>query len=856
MHFKYDQHLELHNGIHSAIRGKILEATFAPVWVEPLESSVMGSGFGEEGSTTAQTFAISGISGSKVKRARLVLPKGAKSMQLSVVLNQYHGLLDECNSFNARVCGAIAKRINAAAVGGLVHFDDSLRNLIISSFPAYQKLRMNKAHLDAKPIPQVGDPGVTEKDREMIGRVGWAKSGVEKVMHAEISNNIAPQNADMFIANYLEACLLETAVYGESFHAMVHLSAIADVIACSWVNAGGVPAHRHYMDGAFLANSQLDLSKWKALACLSPIIRICLAYAQSSDPYNADIRGWDGGNGFNFRGVDVLDAIHANLVVPNATLIQIERMQVCAAALACFVPNYYQIVAPRTGAVSAVFNNPVLDRLTNLQEYMAQCQELCMRGTALQRNAIMANASGPILQSFHEAVQNLDNRAEAMLQQDGSLRFKINHTLGVCIGSVFSQRIIYLAYHFGRSNNFALPVYQNILRNGWPALANFQIRGRAIARGDVCPKLSRLCMLVSGLNMIWAALLVGKSMSLLELAGNEGVALVSLSLYLVHVNVLALLNQFAEDNRATFIPAGVAGFNDLDQAATTALIDALRAHAAALDWSGICAKAVQVARTYAQQMQAGALPAIADEQAFMARQYDVGATNYMQRKLGAEMRVYVNSPPGRNDSLRSAAGVVILQGGRNTLTFSQMYSALANRALSQDRVFEIIHYALYSLDRQDVPGGGAPGIGTNTAAAIGGDESGDDGEAIMHIGAGGMGDSIAASTPAPSAGDEAASSCDGGIEADPPQEQQSSEQSHDSATLTLGSILLDSSEKQLQQQQQQEAGELLHTAQEMEDSPSDPSSAKGGAATKQGAGAGLSAKSAKGSFKRVTARLL
>ena len=48
MHFKYDQNLEIHNGIHAAVRGKLMEATFAPVWVEPLECSVMGGGYGEE----------------------------------------------------------------------------------------------------------------------------------------------------------------------------------------------------------------------------------------------------------------------------------------------------------------------------------------------------------------------------------------------------------------------------------------------------------------------------------------------------------------------------------------------------------------------------------------------------------------------------------------------------------------------------------------------------------------------------------------------------------------------------------------------------------------------------------------
>lgn len=43
MHFKYDQHLDIPNGYHAAIRGKLLQATFAPVWVEPLEDAGTGS---------------------------------------------------------------------------------------------------------------------------------------------------------------------------------------------------------------------------------------------------------------------------------------------------------------------------------------------------------------------------------------------------------------------------------------------------------------------------------------------------------------------------------------------------------------------------------------------------------------------------------------------------------------------------------------------------------------------------------------------------------------------------------------------------------------------------------------------
>lgn len=37
MHFKYDQQVDISNGIHAGVRGKVLQATFEPVWMDGLE---------------------------------------------------------------------------------------------------------------------------------------------------------------------------------------------------------------------------------------------------------------------------------------------------------------------------------------------------------------------------------------------------------------------------------------------------------------------------------------------------------------------------------------------------------------------------------------------------------------------------------------------------------------------------------------------------------------------------------------------------------------------------------------------------------------------------------------------------
>jgi hypothetical protein len=72
MHFKYDQHLDIPNGYHAAVRGKVLQVTFAPVWMEPLEDAGM---FGGVGATNGSTFAVDYQdrhgTGKKAKQPRL-----------------------------------------------------------------------------------------------------------------------------------------------------------------------------------------------------------------------------------------------------------------------------------------------------------------------------------------------------------------------------------------------------------------------------------------------------------------------------------------------------------------------------------------------------------------------------------------------------------------------------------------------------------------------------------------------------------------------------------------------------------------------------------------------------------------
>jgi len=842
MHFKYDQHLELHNGIHSAIRGKILEATFAPVWVEPLESSVMGSGFGESGSTTAQTFAISGISGSNVKRARLVLPQGAKSMGLSVLLNQYYGLFDECNLFQTRVVRAINERMTLLfANPGLVAMEPALLHLIQTSFPAYHKLRRNQARLDAQPRPVDTDPGITAKDKEMILMVQRAKRAVDEKVYYYVNGAPRDGNADDFVSTYIAAHLLEEGVQ--------YAQAVYNVLfeACNNVNPSvsslpvppGGAIHTHYMQNNKFVGDDMDMALWRAAASLTTGVLACMFIGRNAR-YAATVTSWSGNNPYNMRADRLMQILNAVSATPNATKEQLRRMSIGAMALSCFASVFLDVGFGGGGGPVAPFTNEE----TCFSQYTQSVVDLCVRGNPLATPAILGVPVADALQCFHTAVQNADALAVKKLREDRHLEIGLRHLTGVHVGSMFSQSIIYLAYHGVRRDNQAVPVYRNAL--DIPA---------AIGGAFSCSRRSRLCMLVSGESMVRAGYMVGHVIDSNDLFCNEGMGVLALALYLVHVDVMGRMMQFVVDS----------GWRDVETwrlATAQNRVGDMREHADGLDWTRICTTAVMAAKQYAEEIQRGGLPGNADKAAFMTARYDIGPNHYTQEKLRVPLRVHINNPPIPRDILQrqNAPVVDMMQGDGRLLTFAELHRVLADKDLSQNEVFRVVYYALYSLDRQTFAGGiaaTARGPGTDTHAPIGGlDEENDGSGGIMHI-----------------------TSADiGGASSGPGNTQDSAEQPGEGgpSLLTLGSILLDSSKKRQMELQHEgaalpvsEEGVLDTTAEYSGPTaaqfPADDAKEAGTASSPTGSvsegrgkkdGSTKTAGTGKGSFKRVSAKLL
>ncbi len=228
MHFKYDQNLEMHNGIHAAIRGKLLEATFSPVWVEPLECSVLGAGFGEPGSTTAQTFALSGISGPKSKRVKL-----GDSPQLSMLLNGYYKLYDDCVAF-LKEFSVMRKGLDSYIANNAIvtyRMDAQFKQSIQYMFPKYYKLRMDQFPLDRKNYP--ANP--TEKEAELIASINATKGQLATKLYYEQGVRVEA-TMDAFTNYCLYAAdLFPSGEYGTCFFPFEQLGCGCNGCACTFM---------------------------------------------------------------------------------------------------------------------------------------------------------------------------------------------------------------------------------------------------------------------------------------------------------------------------------------------------------------------------------------------------------------------------------------------------------------------------------------------------------------------------------------------------------------------------------------------------------------------------------------------
>jgi hypothetical protein len=286
MQFKYDQNLEIPNGIHAAIRGKLLECTFAPVWVEPLECSVMGGGYGEPGSTTAQTFAISGISGRKVKRLRMQVDT---SPQLSSLLIGYYKLYDGCVAFInefAPVRKEFDTFINTAAAPSF-QLTQQFKQSILYFFPKYQKLRMEQRDLERIPVPAATN--ITDaKERELVESLERIKGAVDGKMYYQQAGGHQENTVDAYIKYCVcAASSLPDGSYEEALRVTNAVSSTSLIRASSLITN---PKRVLFMTDDFLASSATSMQLFRGVHALPLTMWSAANIVQKVDPANALIQ--------------------------------------------------------------------------------------------------------------------------------------------------------------------------------------------------------------------------------------------------------------------------------------------------------------------------------------------------------------------------------------------------------------------------------------------------------------------------------------------------------------------------------------------------------------------------------------
>ena len=275
MHFKYDQHLDLHNGIHAAIRGKLLEATFAPVWVEPLECSVMGSGFGEPGSTTAQTFALSGISSSSanMKRPKVLMKLGDQTLQMSELFNAYCRLHDSCLAFCSAPWAGVAKKLHDSQQyrENEFHRDLSARESVQSMWPDFFKLHKDALVLRKRKFPASTDPKLSKGEKELSLKLESMVAALQRLFLIEDGRT----TVDLFAPTYLTSKLIK----GSLGHKMEKL--MYDCLQkAAAVSSNAADKQRFFLDDEVFEGKNVDMERWKRGVDMASSIVSAMCFAQ------------------------------------------------------------------------------------------------------------------------------------------------------------------------------------------------------------------------------------------------------------------------------------------------------------------------------------------------------------------------------------------------------------------------------------------------------------------------------------------------------------------------------------------------------------------------------------------------
>ena len=741
MHFKYDQNLEMHNGIHAAIRGKLLEATFAPVWVEPLECSVLGGGFGEAGSTTAQTFALSGVSGSGMKRPRMLMKMGTRTLSMSTLLNAYCQLHDDTAAFGSSPAASVVVRLQADAAyrGGVFHRDEPARQALLTMWPSYCKLRRDKARLDATVFPAPTQPGLTADEKELARKLQALKVSVEKMFL--FADGTLARLPGFKVDAFVYALLVSLQLKGSLLDRMEVLMSQCIERAVAQ-NSNTATRQTGWLDSGIFTAPSISLQHWRAAALFAPSIWASAHFAQ-----NKGVVDW-AGNLVVFEDSDEnrLSALGSfqDLLVMAALLYHGEKRDASIVQMAVMAMPF---LALNLQMGQTFHNTPMA---FNARENLGSLLRLNMGGLKAffegfqspNHNAILSN-SRFVEQVLVCIVTSFGLFAE--LNWEYGIRPTI---VGSYLGSMFAFSACWKAFK-------ATGV--DVTGSFVPAVGLDPFTGSS----RYCTVGSRLCMLATSRFMVAAGMVLGNIVQDKGLQSPQCVADMSTALFLVYLHLMMTMQEkFDNDFR---------GANGDQRRAKYDSLVAMQPDLPVmckLAWSTVKGFAGKTSTEIVNLVKTMYAPHDADKLKFGAAG-GAAVEGFLSRKFDM---IFGYFSDGTNVT---TTGLITLRR-----ILHEMHRVLSDGA-STDRVYKIIFEVVFSADTQftqyDASGAQIIGSGTNTREGIPG-----------------AGDVLQLAAEAAFTGEETG-------EAQGSLAGEETEGGHGS--IMLGSILLDRSEQQMMQRE-------------------------------------------------------
>jgi hypothetical protein len=638
MHFKYDQNLEMHNGIHAAIRGKLLEATFAPVWVEPLECSVLGGGYGEPGSTTAQTFAISGISGPKAKRVKFNI---GGSPQLSMLLHACHKLYEDCDAF-IKDFDKLMSKMGQEILKDSFFFNPATRIYVNLYLPKYRQLRLQENKLNGE-IASFKRGKMNAQEIEAFKQVETAQKALSgKIYCGQPGGTPEQPRIDSWVTTMLLTCTL-LPPKERCGQAVAHLISVSRE-ELKLRSLAAPPANRsgYMLDNIWTQDpwneSSIRVDYYARVGMFAAARCIQVADVGSLDPLPLTTGSVD---------YDVMD----EFVATFSLLVGGDEKKCFQAAVQCM-----PVLALDEDLLWLKLDTGVSTISDVVKEIFQNLPNFLNSGTfsgALTTLDISASENEKPFVFFCKCVENATERVHDL--QNPSMK----HMIGAYTGSMFAQAAIHRAY-MGKSTG----VFKDIEERGWDTSASaymYELK-------------TRMAVAVAASHMIDAGVAMASLLRIEDLEHKERRYLLVGGLYLAYLDFASRI---------------IKNYEDLDKASATALdtnggtdadiqirFDALQKFDAQID--KVCQTSLEVARG----ILAGAIKKVDD----LKRKYAAGYTRWHTEKFNAKIK---GADYGLRD--RKPIALEILTSMKDPASNNQLFNVISKCITDLDEQNNGVH---------------------------------------------------------------------------------------------------------------------------------------------------------------------